>query len=86
MMVNLALLKIYGELPPLQQKDFIHNIQKYLQQENDPMLADIAHRTGETGLIAGGFYAAVVTGFICPPALIGIAAAGALWWYGKSKR
>ena len=50
------------------------------------MIASIAIQTGEAGLIAGGFYAAVITGFVCPPALIGIAAAGALWLYGKALR
>jgi len=50
------------------------------------MIANIAIQTGEAGLIAGGFYAALVTGFVCPPALVGIMAAGALWLYGKAKR
>ena len=50
------------------------------------MIANITLHTGEAGLITGGFYAAVVTGFVCPPALIGIAAAGILWLYGKAKR
>ncbi|GEM_PF-2275116 len=84
MMVTLALLQIYEELPPKQQKDFIQNIKKTLE-ENDPMAASIAKGTGEAGLIVGGFYAAVVTGLVCPPALAGIALAGALWLYGRNK-
>ncbi len=49
------------------------------------MIASIALKTGSAGLMTGGFYAAVVTGFVCPPALVGIAAVGALWLYGRNK-
>ncbi len=50
------------------------------------MVASIARETGSAGLIMGGVYSAVVTGLICPPALAGIAVAGALWLYGRHRR
>ena len=82
MMVSLALLKMYRELNKSEKKDFLEKVKQYLE-EKDPVIATIARETGSAALIAGGFYAAVVTGFMCPPAFLGIAAAGALWLYGN---
>jgi hypothetical protein len=50
------------------------------------MVAAIARETGTAGLIMGGICSVVVTGLVCPPALIGLAASGALWLYGNSRR
>lgn len=50
------------------------------------MAASIAREVGSAGLIMGGVCSIVVTGLICPPALIGLAASGALWFYGNSRR
>ena len=49
------------------------------------MTGSLAREIGSTGLMIGGFYSVVITTIFCPPAGLGIAAAGALWLYGKAK-
>lgn len=49
------------------------------------MIASMAREVGGTGLLVGGFYSVTMASLICPPIGIAIAAAGALWLYGKAK-
>ncbi len=49
------------------------------------MTASMAREIGSAGLMIGGFYSLAVASIFCPPAGMGIMAAGALWLYGKAK-